>query len=264
MALLGSRLYIADGERHQILRYDLKKHRMTIVAGTGKPGTSGDGGPARRARLTEPVEITFDPAGNLYFSDVNQGRVRRVDRQGIITTLARVPAAAGVSVDPTGNFLAISSIEGSIYRVELPAGPAKVLASGLDAPHDVSYDAAGNLYIGAPGGVLRIDAATGRLEKPFPLDGFKIVPARDGTLYLLAGNPTGGKITHVTASGGVLGVIGGRPLRRHTARTPLDRVGFLPSDVEPVAGAILISETQPTPSIRRLRNGGSFLTTLVR
>ena len=60
--------------------------------------------------------------GNLYFSDVNQGRVRRIDRRGIITTIARVPAAAGVAVDPTGRFLAIASIEGWVYRVDLATG----------------------------------------------------------------------------------------------------------------------------------------------
>ena len=97
----GSVVYIADGERHQILRYDLEKRHLTVFAGTGRTGSSGDGGPAARARLTEPTELVFDPAGNLYFSDVNQGRVRRIDRRGIITTVARAPAAAGVAVDPS-------------------------------------------------------------------------------------------------------------------------------------------------------------------
>ena len=115
----GNTVYVADGLRHQILRYDLGTRRLTVHAGTGRPGTSGDGGPATRARLTEPTELVLDRAGNLYFSDVNQGRVRRIDRRGIITTVARVPAAAGVAVDPTGRYLAIASIEGWVYRVEL-------------------------------------------------------------------------------------------------------------------------------------------------
>ena len=121
-------MYIADGERHQVLRYDLATRRLSVYAGTGRSGTSGDGGPAARARLTEPTELVLDRAGNLYFSDVNQGRVRRIDRRGIITTVARVPAAAGVAVDPTGRFLAIASIEGWVYRVELATGARRRLA----------------------------------------------------------------------------------------------------------------------------------------
>ena len=94
---------------------------------------------------------------------MNQGRVRRIDRRGIITTVARVPAAAGVAIDPTGRFLAIASIEGWVYRVELATGTRQRLAGdGTDAssgdggpaaaaqlsgPHDVTYDAAGNLLI---------------------------------------------------------------------------------------------------------------------
>lgn len=153
----GSMVYIADGMRHQILRYDLAKRRLTVFAGTGRSGTSGDGGSAVRARLTEPTELVFDPAGNLYFSDVNQGRVRRIDWRRIITTVGRVPAAAGVAVDPTGRYLAVASIEGWVYRVELATGVMERLAGdGTDAssgdgspaaaaqlngPHDVTYDA---------------------------------------------------------------------------------------------------------------------------
>src|SRR5262245_1945976 len=67
MAVRGSTLYVTDGLRHQVLRYDLKTRRGAVLAGTGRTGTSGDGGPARRARLTEPTEIVLDQAGNLYF-----------------------------------------------------------------------------------------------------------------------------------------------------------------------------------------------------
>lgn len=264
MEAAGSSVYIADGLRHQILRLDLRTRRISVYAGTGQTGTSGDGGPARKARLTEPVEIARDGRGNLYFSDVNQARVRRIDARGVITTVARVRAPAGISVDPTGRYLAVSSIEGSIYRLTLPTGPLETLATGLNGPHDVTYDADGNLYLGSYGNVKRINAATGQIEEAVPHPGYKVIVAPDRSLYLMTGDPNGGKITHVDETGKVLDVIGTGKLGPHRATVPISRVAFLPTDVEPVAGGVLISQAQPIAAIRRLANGSSTLTTLVR
>jgi sugar lactone lactonase YvrE len=276
----GSSLYVADGLRHQVLRYDLKTRRLTVLAGTGRPGSSGDGGPATKARLTEPTELVLDGGGRLYFSDVNQGRVRRIDPRGIITTVARVPAAAGVAVDPSGRFLAIASIAGWVYRVELATGVMERLAgdgteasSGdggaasaaqLNGPHDVTYDARGNLLVVELGGIRRIDATTGIIETAFTRPAFKVVLGPRGTLYLLNGNPSGGTVTQIDASGKVLRVIGTGRLSPHVDRVPIGRVGFLPSDVEPVGSTLLISQAEPIPAIRRLAPGSTVLTTLVR
>lgn len=273
-------LYIADGERHQILRYNLARRRLTIFAGTGRPGTSGDGGPARRARLSEPAEIALDPAGNLYFSDVHEGRVRRVDRRGVITTVARVAASAGLSVDPRGRYLAIGSIEGFVYRMALPTGPLERLAgdgtaasSGdggpateaqVNEPHDVTYDPAGNLLITEAAGVRRIDADTGTIDTLFAKCVCKVVPGGRGTLYLMSGDPRGGKVTQVDSSGTVLRVIGTGRLSRHRDRVAIGKVGFLPTDVEPIGGAILIAQAQPIPAVRKLASGSRIVTTVIR
>jgi hypothetical protein len=280
LAARGSTVYVADGLRHQILRFNLKRRRLTVVAGTGRTGTSGDGGPARRARLTEPAELTLDPAGNVYFSDVHEGRVRRIDRRGIISTVARVTAPAGVAVDPSGRYLAVSSIEGWVYRVDLETGARERLAgdgtqvsSGnggpasaaqLNGPHDVTYEPNGDLLIGEATGLRRIDAQTGRISRAFPQLAFKAVVGPNGTYFLMSGGPSGGKITQVTRNGDVVRVIGTGAISRHVPRARIGRVGFLPSDVEPVAGAVLISEVQPVAAIRRLATGSSTLTTFLR
>ena len=280
LAARGSTVYVADGLRHQILRFNLKRRRLVVVAGTGRRGTSGDGGPARRARLTEPAELALDPAGNVYFSDVHEGRVRRIDRRGIISTVARVPATAGIAVDPSGRYLAVSSIEGWVYRVDLASGARERLAgdgtsnsSGdggpataaqLNGPHDVTYEQNGDLLIAEAAGLRRIDAETGRISKAFPQRGFKVILGPNGTYFLMSGDPSGGKITQVTRNGKVVRVIGTGRLSRHVPRAPINRVGFLPSDVEPVAGALLISQAQPVAAIRRLATGSSTLTTFLR
>jgi sugar lactone lactonase YvrE len=63
-------------------------HKLSVVAGTGTCGFSGDNGPASKAQLNDPNGIAFDSAGNLYFSDSNNHRIRRIDARGIITTVA--------------------------------------------------------------------------------------------------------------------------------------------------------------------------------
>ena len=55
----------------------------------------------------------------------------------------------------------------------------------------------------------------------------------------------------------MLRVIGTGRLSRHADRVQIGKVGFLPSDVEPVSGAVLISQTEPIPAIRRLASGGT-------
>lgn len=61
---------------------------IQTIAGIGIPGYSGDGGPALSATLTGPGHPKYDPAGNLYFVDVVNNRIRRIDTSGIITTVA--------------------------------------------------------------------------------------------------------------------------------------------------------------------------------
>src|SRR5438552_18434473 len=62
---------------------------ITTAVGTGEKGFAGDGGPATAALLNGPFDIAFDSAGNLYFSDTFNHRIRRVDGQsGVITTVA--------------------------------------------------------------------------------------------------------------------------------------------------------------------------------
>src|SRR6185503_15276664 len=108
-------------------------------------------------------------------------------------------------------YLAIGSIEGFVYRMALPSGPLERLAgdgttasSGdggpateaqVNEPHDVTYDPAGNLLITEAAGVRRIDADTGTIDTLFPKCVCKVVPGGRGTLYLMSGDPRGGKVT---------------------------------------------------------------------
>lgn len=78
-------LYIADADNFRVRKVD-PHGVITTLAGTGKPGFSGDRGPATAARLTSPGGMVVDDRGNLYIADY--AAVCRIDPSGRITTVA--------------------------------------------------------------------------------------------------------------------------------------------------------------------------------
>lgn len=119
-------VYISDLNGSAIYKLD-KSGVLTTVAG-GTFGFSGDGGPATKAALYFPSGVAVDSAGNIYFADKGNNRVRKVDTKGIITTFAGT-GTPGYSGDGG------------------PATSAK-LGMGLTVTFQgVAVDAAGNVYI---------------------------------------------------------------------------------------------------------------------
>lgn len=86
-------LFIADRGNHRIRKVDLAAGTITTVAGTGTPGFIGDGGPAISAQLSGPTGVALDAGGNLFITDKDNSRIRKVDLSGIITTVAGTGAA---------------------------------------------------------------------------------------------------------------------------------------------------------------------------
>jgi DNA-binding beta-propeller fold protein YncE len=80
-------LYIADTENHVVRKID-PQGMITRVAGTGTAGFGGDGGAATEAFLNTPLDARVGPDGAVYIADARNNRIRRVDSNGIITTIA--------------------------------------------------------------------------------------------------------------------------------------------------------------------------------
>ncbi|MET0405407.1 MAG: RHS repeat-associated core domain-containing protein [Cystobacter sp.] len=80
-------VYIADTYNHRIRRVD-PAGIITTVAGSGMEGFAGDGGPATQARLYLPHSVAVGPDGSLYIADTYNHRIRHVDTEGTISTLA--------------------------------------------------------------------------------------------------------------------------------------------------------------------------------
>src|SRR5947209_247209 len=72
-------LYFCEVDNHRVRRLDLKTHALSTSAGNGRQGYSGDGGPAIAASLNQPYEVRFDRAGNMFFVEMQNHIVRRVD-----------------------------------------------------------------------------------------------------------------------------------------------------------------------------------------
>ena len=84
---LQGNVYIADEGSNRIRKVNTAGIISTI-AGNGKQGFDGDGGPATSASLYEPSGVAVDPAGNVYIADAGSLRIRKVDTAGTISTIA--------------------------------------------------------------------------------------------------------------------------------------------------------------------------------
>lgn len=136
-------LYICETTNHVIRRLDLKTGLVSTVAGSGQKGYEGDGGPATKAKLNEPYEIRFDKAGHMFFVEMQNHVVRKVDaKTGVITTVA-------------GNGKVGFSGDG---------GPAT--KATMKNPHSIAFDKDGHLYLCDIGNhrVRRVDLKTGHIE----------------------------------------------------------------------------------------------------
>lgn len=89
-------LHFSDTFNHRIRKVDAKSGVITTVAGSGKKGHGGDGGPATDAMLNEPYGICFDKRDNLYIVDRLNYCIRKVEtKTGTITTIAGTPGKSG-------------------------------------------------------------------------------------------------------------------------------------------------------------------------
>jgi streptogramin lyase len=136
-------VFFVEMRNNVVRRVDGKTGIISTVAGTGKPGFSGDGGPATGAMLNQPHSIQFDSHGNLYICDIANNRIRKVDMTtGTITTFA---GTGGRGATPDG---------------------AKIEGTPLNGPRAIDFDRAGNLWLALRDGnaVYRLDLSTGTIH----------------------------------------------------------------------------------------------------
>ena len=186
-------LYIADGNNNRIRKVNYGTNIISTIAGNGMPDFSGDNGLAINAQFNNPEFITIDSSGNIFISDLNNNRIRKIDfATGIVTTIvgngtvgfsgdsglatmASLHTPGGLAIDNNNNLYFVDIYNNRIRKVDNAGiistyagtgvagysgdnGPA--IAAQIQAPRQIAVDANGNLYLGASGRLRKIDVST--------------------------------------------------------------------------------------------------------
>jgi NHL repeat len=233
---------------------------------TEDTGWTGDGGPAVDAQLSLPIALAFDAQGNLYISDHGNDVIRKVDTNGIITTVA--------GVGPSDTFVKGQWVPG----VQPKGGDGGPATQGvLESPWGITFDANGNLYIADrehqairevdTNGIITTVAGTGvrgysgdggpaakaKLNKPLGVvfDGSRNMYIADESNARIRKVDTSGTITTVGGTGG-LGCSGnGGPATAASIENP-HGIGFGPD------GSMYISEGVCN-AVRKIDTHGTIL-----
>ena len=191
-------LYFCDTGNHCIRKID-EHGLIETIAGTGEAGWSGDGGVATEARLFEPYEIRFDRRGDMYFVEMRNHLVRKVETAtGKISTIAGNgikgdsgdggPAVRAqfnrphsLQFAPDGRLFIcdignhririwnpidglLTHFAGTGRQSDVPDG-TPILEANLNGPRAIDFDAAGNMWLALREGnkVVKIDRQAGTI-----------------------------------------------------------------------------------------------------
>jgi sugar lactone lactonase YvrE len=182
-------LFLADFQNNVIRKLDANG-MLTIVAGNGSAAFSGDGGAATNASLNAPTGVALDSAGNIFIADWNNQRVRKVDTNGNINTVAGTGNAGyssdnvaatnsklnqpySVVVDGLGNVFIADSSNSRVRKVDtngiittvggngnysysfsFPSSGVAATATSV-TPYALALNNAGNLYVGDASSSIR-------------------------------------------------------------------------------------------------------------
>ncbi len=191
----GGNLYFSDEDNHMVRKVAAGTGTISVLAGNGTNGYSGDGGQAVNAALGTPMSLALDNAGNLLIADNGNGTIRSVNlTSGIITTYAGSPTATsggdggqataaalgylgGIAFDASHNLYIAETNMATIRQVNSGTGIITTIAgtgmfgyAGDGGPaisaefrsiYGLAFDAAGNLFIADSGNsVIRKISAT--------------------------------------------------------------------------------------------------------
>ena len=168
-------LFIADGAFNRIYKV-AATGTLTVVAGNGSSGYSGDGGPAASAELNAPQGVAVDASGNVYIADTGNELIRVVDGKTGIIQSPDIPilvegASSAIFADSSGNLYVVNTRGCQVFEIyagwsnsRLVAGSTSALTgcgysgdgglatnAGILNPRGVFVDGSGNVFIADTG-----------------------------------------------------------------------------------------------------------------
>lgn len=163
-------LVLADGSNARIRKIDHVSGKITTIAGNGVFGYSGDGGSALKAAIGQPFKITYDSTGDLYFAQVGNCVVRKINTvgtiktvagtgtcgfngDGIVATTARLNLPRGVALDANGNLYIADTLNHRVRKVT-PGGIISTFAGNGNPGFSGDGLLATNAKIGNPGALV--------------------------------------------------------------------------------------------------------------
>lgn len=195
-------VYVSDLSHNMVYKVT-PTGTLTVVAGNGTPGFSGDGGQATNAQLQSPSQLAFDSAGNLYIADSSNYRIRKVTPAGVITTIAgrdTGPAPtdgalatsvyicdpSGLAIDANDNIYIASEHCAYVWKI-LPNGTIfRFAGNGTDG-----YSGEGGPATSAAINPQNLATANGKLYIALPHLGRVVVVTTDGKIHTVAGGGSG-------------------------------------------------------------------------
>jgi sugar lactone lactonase YvrE len=238
-------LYVADTGNHAI-RKVTPQGVVTTVAGTGEPGFRD--GPAAQAQFDGPIGVAVDGRGRIYVADTYNDRIRLIERDGQVTTLAggdapgfvdgtgseaRFDTPTGIAVDATG-VVWVADLRNDALRRVTPQGGVSTLPMQADLPTQpgprrplslaLTHD--GNLYVG--------ELFSGRVMQVM----------RDGRWHALAGHLPGQRLSRTA---GLTVDAAGRVHFTDAGSHRIHRIARLAAGAAPVAATVGPSKDDPLP-----------------